>query len=466
MLQSVFISHNHLDKPIARRVARRLGAYGISTWLDERELRLGSALSPTIQKQIANCTAVVVIATKSAAGSQWVQRELAFAGAAEPPISICPVFVEDVRAHPNFTGHLGLDASDPHEFERSTQKLAEAIVGTPLPPVAKERLQDDLRALSGEVSAIRLLIENCLNGKGLPYEQVEAVEEVPFHDLDFAINALYDITEGKQRNSVVFVAAHFFARKGVGKYTLEEHLAARSESDSVLSLAVGRKLAKEEFDSALSLLSRCSPPDDQALAGFVNENGAALNSAQRSYAARLITFPAREPGGFAADAAFAGMRSFPESEDLKQLWQRWIRNGLFDESHNSDTLAYYLGKAVTENLPAWQPIVEDFLYHVKRLARSKDRSKVFAAVEHLKSASKRDSPLVAQIATQCESALGAAEWDNWQEAEEMSIYVESFVHEAFGDQDWAHAYEKYRESWKTLKAFKELKDSSAKDSGA
>jgi len=130
----------------------------------------------------------------------------------------------------------------------------------------------------------------------------------------------------------------------------------------------------------------------------------------------------------------------PESEDLRQLWLRWIRNGLLDEGHSYDTLACYLGQAVAENLPGWQPMVEQFLYHVRRLARSKDRWNVKAAVQHLRNAGKWNSPLVAQIATQCESALGAAESDNWPEAEEMSIYVESFVRAAFRNQDWGRAY--------------------------
>ena len=58
-----------------------------------------------------------------------------------------------------------------------------------------------MHALSAEVPAIRQLVESCLEGDGLSYEQVEAVAEVPFHPLDFAINVLYDIAEGKLMNN-------------------------------------------------------------------------------------------------------------------------------------------------------------------------------------------------------------------------------------------------------------------------
>lgn len=68
--------------------------------------------------------------------------------------------------------------------------MAEAIAGTPLPPVAGERLRNDVHALSAAVPAIGLLVESCLEGDGLPYQQIEAVAKVPFHPLDFAINVL------------------------------------------------------------------------------------------------------------------------------------------------------------------------------------------------------------------------------------------------------------------------------------
>src|SRR5262245_29021929 len=49
----LFISYSHTDKSIARRVARRLEAYSVSVWLDERKLQVGDTLSPLIRDHIA-----------------------------------------------------------------------------------------------------------------------------------------------------------------------------------------------------------------------------------------------------------------------------------------------------------------------------------------------------------------------------------------------------------------------------
>ena len=83
------------------------------------------------------------------------------------------------------------------------------------------------KQLSAEVPGSKPLVEGCLQGERLAYQQLDVVAEARFHALDFAINALYDI--GTQRQRVVFAAAFFFARKGVGKYALEQYLASRGE---------------------------------------------------------------------------------------------------------------------------------------------------------------------------------------------------------------------------------------------
>src|SRR5262245_54568858 len=60
---TVFISYTHQDRRVARRVRRRLEAHGIRAWLDERQLRLGSALTPTILRHIEAADVVVVVAS-------------------------------------------------------------------------------------------------------------------------------------------------------------------------------------------------------------------------------------------------------------------------------------------------------------------------------------------------------------------------------------------------------------------
>ena len=40
-MKSVFISHNYKDKPLARKIAHTLNMYGVETWIDEAEIRVG-----------------------------------------------------------------------------------------------------------------------------------------------------------------------------------------------------------------------------------------------------------------------------------------------------------------------------------------------------------------------------------------------------------------------------------------
>lgn len=48
-MSSIFLSHNHKDKPFVRRLSERLQAYGIRTWVDEAEMRVGDSLISKIE---------------------------------------------------------------------------------------------------------------------------------------------------------------------------------------------------------------------------------------------------------------------------------------------------------------------------------------------------------------------------------------------------------------------------------
>jgi len=193
-LSKVFVSHSHEDKSIARRIARFLRRYGVEAWLDERELRLGNRLDEAIRSAIRESEVVVVVASHAAARSQWVAREVAFATDSSPALSVCPVYVDDVVAHPSFAPHLGIDARDRHQFSEVLVRLAEALVGRPLPQPDAQQLEVILDELSRQNSIVALLVDSCLRGEGLRYEHVLLVSEVSFHDLDDALDLISCLT--------------------------------------------------------------------------------------------------------------------------------------------------------------------------------------------------------------------------------------------------------------------------------
>ena len=75
----VFLSHNSADKPLARRVARRLHHAGAAVILDEVDLEPGQPLTESLRQEISRSTHLVVIWTATAAVSEWVRREIEFA---------------------------------------------------------------------------------------------------------------------------------------------------------------------------------------------------------------------------------------------------------------------------------------------------------------------------------------------------------------------------------------------------
>lgn len=458
---SLFISHSHADKAIARRVARRLDAYGIKVWLDERELRLGDVLSPVIGEHIAASSAVIVIATSAAVSSDWVSKELAFACSLKPPRPVYPFLVEALASHPLLTDHLGLDASDRHHFERAVLKLAAAVVGTPLPAPSAGRLRAGLDALAAEDRRLSLLIDDCLQGEGLLINHVETVAQADFHNLDYALNGLYDVADEERKLRIAYAAAALFRRRGVGTYALENHLVAGPRDDGVLRNAVGDPLDPTSLDAALGLLATSKIRDDQSLANFITSNAKDLNETQQQSVVRLVTHPDRGPAGFGVDAAFVALKALPDSVDLGLLWERWIRNGRFDGlAEGGDdpvSLAPYLSQAVQQGLIGWDNVVKTFLNHVKTLARSRDRDQVEAAVDHLVAAAEMKSPLLNEVAQQCASAPGAAEWDGWEHAQEMGIYIHAHVQAALGNRHRVHALEEYETSWNAVRRVNELR---------
>lgn len=76
MLPSVFLSHNHADKPFVRRLAADLDNQGIPYWLDEAEIKVGESLIEKIRDGIDKVDFVAVVLSPHSVASPWVQREV------------------------------------------------------------------------------------------------------------------------------------------------------------------------------------------------------------------------------------------------------------------------------------------------------------------------------------------------------------------------------------------------------
>ena len=72
----VFLSYAREDVGVAKRLAAVVGAAGHTIWWD-REIQGGSHFTSEIDRELKNADAVVVLWSKAAIDSPWVQDEAA-----------------------------------------------------------------------------------------------------------------------------------------------------------------------------------------------------------------------------------------------------------------------------------------------------------------------------------------------------------------------------------------------------
>ena len=76
MNEIVFISHNSANKKEAREIGLFLTAEDISVWFDEWKIPYGSSIPESVNNGLNSCTHFLLIWSKAASESKWVEREL------------------------------------------------------------------------------------------------------------------------------------------------------------------------------------------------------------------------------------------------------------------------------------------------------------------------------------------------------------------------------------------------------
>ena len=74
-----FISHSSKDKPFVRELDRALRAFGVQTFLDERDIQIGEWIPRCISTSIEASAHLCVVISKNSAESDWVRQEIATA---------------------------------------------------------------------------------------------------------------------------------------------------------------------------------------------------------------------------------------------------------------------------------------------------------------------------------------------------------------------------------------------------
>jgi TIR domain-containing protein len=113
----VFLSHNHHDKELAVPLAAQLRLVGIDVWLDDWEIAAGDSIPGKVNEALVLVDTVVVLWSGNAAGSRWVDAELATAldrQLSEGSVRLIPIRLDDTKLPALLRPHkwLRLDARE------------------------------------------------------------------------------------------------------------------------------------------------------------------------------------------------------------------------------------------------------------------------------------------------------------------------------------------------------------------
>lgn len=419
--------------------------------MDERQLRLGSVLSRALQSHLEQADVVLVVGSQRSCESPWVGHELQHALAHRK--LIVPVLIEPVQTHDRFREHLGIVATSRLRFADAVHVLLTDLShawGAPLGERDPKRLTELVQEIAEQDAELRPLVAGVLGGEGLHGESMEFVFAAEFHALDFTLNALFDLQPSSMTGSHL---AYGFRRAGAGLRALRRWVQSSGDGDLPLTTALGESLSSsEQIDAAIELLRACKPPNNMALYTFIGSNAAIMNDVQRGHVIHLVTWPTRGPERFGDVLGRVACNHFPDSDELRLMWSRWIQAGDFDRYDPSGpkNLAHFLAEVDPKALAGAPDLIDVLRSHVRRLARSGDRAKVEAAIAHLRACADAGTAAFQPVLRELEGVSATAEWDEWRKrdhraAMEMEWYVSAFIAAAAADRDWTAALERYEQ---------------------
>lgn len=129
-MKALFISHNAKDKPFVRCLAAALSTYGIDSWIDESEIRVGESLINKISEAIENIELVIVVISSNSIQSSWVRQELDWAMTKEinkRKVVILPLVIDKCDIPFFLANKLYADFIDNNKFDIAVKKFVEAI---------------------------------------------------------------------------------------------------------------------------------------------------------------------------------------------------------------------------------------------------------------------------------------------------------------------------------------------------
>ncbi len=139
----VFISHSTQDNEFVAYLDGALEAEGFETWVDYERLHTGNLWLREIEDALTNSAAVVVVMSKAARVSEWVERETLLALDLRKPLFIARI--NDMRLPLHLINRQYTDFSDETRYAQAVYELADGLRGDPpqKPPLPAEPTPDN-----------------------------------------------------------------------------------------------------------------------------------------------------------------------------------------------------------------------------------------------------------------------------------------------------------------------------------
>lgn len=152
MSTHVFISHSSRDNSFVDELAAGLRGAGLKVWLDNQQLPDGARWVREIQQAVESCGAFVVVMSRAARESEWVERETLLALQLRKPLFIAQI--DDVPLPLHLVNRQSTSFRSPDQKARMSllaQTIREALLTAGgqqetlplLPPVLADPTEDN-----------------------------------------------------------------------------------------------------------------------------------------------------------------------------------------------------------------------------------------------------------------------------------------------------------------------------------
>lgn len=166
-MPTVFFSYSRADEGLATRLAQEFELRGITVWRDQRNLRAGESWPKALGDAIAACDALVLLWSREAAESEWVESEWSTASANRKPVFPC--LADSTPLPPLLRGIQAVGAKD---VANAAESIADAL-GVVTNPVEKPKDRRRKIWIAGLILVLLMLAGIALRSRR-PAEQVLA----------------------------------------------------------------------------------------------------------------------------------------------------------------------------------------------------------------------------------------------------------------------------------------------------